>query len=206
MVKFDIEDAWAGLPIPRIHPPVAQESNIQWFPATSQNTGWMKYRQARHGSAEAIPVQNAVDVEKAYGYSASHYYCIKWRVWSYGWRYVYFGQEDDSMEGKLILCREVCGPEAVQIIYWSYSYEGYASHLSTYPWSVSEVAIIQEVGQGKDINPEDETSYTTQYQEVFLKYVENEYCAKHRRLLVTKPKSVPCDSFFYPAMDSRSGH
>ena len=33
--------------------------------------------------------------------------------------------------------------------------------------------------KGMDINPEDETSYTTQYQEAFLKYVENEYCAKH---------------------------
>jgi len=32
---------------------------------------------------------------------------------------------------------------------------------------------------GMDINPEDQTSYTTQYQEAFLKYVENEYCAKH---------------------------
>jgi hypothetical protein len=31
-----------------------------------------------------------------------------------------------------------------------------------------------------DINPEDETSYSTQYQEAFLKYVGNEYCAKHR--------------------------
>jgi len=39
-------------------------------------------------------------------------------------------------------------------------------------------------GQGIDINPEDETSYTTQYQEAFLKYVENEYCAKHQRVPV----------------------
>jgi len=29
--------------------------------------------------------------------------------------------------------------------------------------------------KGMDINPEDETSYTTQYQEAFVKYVENEY-------------------------------
>jgi len=29
------------------------------------------------------------------------------------------------------------------------------------------------------INAEDETSYTTPYQEAFLKYVENEYSAKH---------------------------
>jgi len=29
-----------------------------------------------------------------------------------------------------------------------------------------------------DINPEDETSHTTQYQEAVLKYVEHEYCAR----------------------------
>jgi len=34
-------------------------------------------------------------------------------------------------------------------------------------------------GKVMDINPEDETSYTIQYQEAFLKYIENEYCAKH---------------------------
>jgi len=41
-----------------------------------------------------------------------------------------------------------------------------------------------------DINPEDETSYTTQHQEAFLKYVENEYCAKHRGVPVNKRKTV----------------
>jgi len=41
-----------------------------------------------------------------------------------------------------------------------------------------------------DINPEDEIFYTTQYQEAFLKYMENEYCAKNRRVLVNKPKSL----------------
>jgi len=33
--------------------------------------------------------------------------------------------------------------------------------------------------KGMDINPEDDTSYTTQYQEAFQNYVENEYCAKY---------------------------
>ena len=42
-----------------------------------------------------------------------------------------------------------------------------------------------------DIHPEDETSYTTQYQDAFLKYVENEYCAKHRRVPVNKLETVP---------------
>jgi len=41
-----------------------------------------------------------------------------------------------------------------------------------------------------DINPEDKTSYTTQHQEAFLKYVENEYCTKHRRVSVNKLESV----------------
>jgi len=36
--------------------------------------------------------------------------------------------------------------------------------------------------KGMHINYENETSYTTQYQEVFLKYVENDYHVKHRHL------------------------
>jgi len=39
-----------------------------------------------------------------------------------------------------------------------------------------------------DINPEDETFSTTQYPEGIVKYVGNEYCAKHRRLSVIKPE------------------
>jgi hypothetical protein len=45
--------------------------------------------------------------------------------------------------------------------------------------------------KGTDINPEDETSYPTQYQEAFLNYVENEYCAKHRQVPVNNLKSLP---------------
>jgi len=50
--------------------------------------------------------------------------------------------------------------------------------------------------KGMDINPDDETSYTTQYQEAFLKYVENKYCAKHRRLSVNKPKRLVSNNPF----------
>jgi len=62
-----------------------------------------------------------------------------------------------------------------------------------------------------DINPEDETSNSTQYQEAFLKYVQNEYCAKHRRVPVNTQECLPrsnliasatapgsCQSFFDP--------
>jgi len=59
--------------------------------------------------------------------------------------------------------------------------------------------------KGMDINPEDETSYTTQYQEAFLKYVENEYCAKYRCLPVTKSESMLNNNFVSSTMTSRSG-
>jgi hypothetical protein len=52
--------------------------------------------------------------------------------------------------------------------------------------------------KGMDINPEDETSYTTQYHEAFLKYVENEYCAKHRRVPVNNFERVQ-NSHFVPS-------
>jgi len=56
-----------------------------------------------------------------------------------------------------------------------------------------------------DINPEDETSYTTQYQEALLKYVENEHCAKHRWLSVTKHETPQSNDFIHSATPSQSG-
>jgi len=50
--------------------------------------------------------------------------------------------------------------------------------------------------KGMHINPDDESSYTTQYQKAFLKYVENEYCTIHRRLSVNTPKRVASNNPF----------
>ena len=44
--------------------------------------------------------------------------------------------------------------------------------------------------KGMDINLEDETSYMTQYPEALLKYVENGFCAKHRRVTVNKLETI----------------
>jgi len=58
--------------------------------------------------------------------------------------------------------------------------------------------------KGIDLNPDDEGSYTTQYQEAFPKFVENKYSAKHRRLSVNKPeRDVTNDPF--STMASGSG-
>jgi len=55
-----------------------------------------------------------------------------------------------------------------------------------------------------DIHPEDETFYTTQYQQAFLNYVQNEYCAKHQRVPVNKLKTVPSSNLIPSLMASGS--
>jgi len=54
-----------------------------------------------------------------------------------------------------------------------------------------KLRLFSKWDKGMDINPEDETSYATQYLEAFLTYVENVYCAKHRRVPVNKLETIP---------------
>jgi len=58
--------------------------------------------------------------------------------------------------------------------------------------------------KGMDIHPDDETSYTTQYQEAYLEYVENEYCAIHRRVAVDKLRKVQTSNLVLSATPSGS--
>jgi len=51
--------------------------------------------------------------------------------------------------------------------------------------------LVTKWDQGMDINPENETSYTAQYHEACLKYVENEYCAKNQHVLFKSLETVP---------------
>jgi len=64
---------------------------------------------------------------------------------------------------------------------------------------------FQKWATGMDINPDDETSYTIQYKEAFLYYVENEYCAKHRHVRVNKPDNVPSSNPIHSTSASGSG-
>jgi len=63
-----------------------------------------------------------------------------------------------------------------------------SAHISN---SFCKLRSFQKWDKGIDINPEDETSYTTQFKEAPLKYVENEYCAKHQCVPVNEPGNVP---------------
>jgi len=67
-----------------------------------------------------------------------------------------------------------------------------------------ELRSFRKWDKGMDIYPEDETFYTTQYQEAFLKYVDNEYCAKHCHMPVNKLKTVPSSNLVPSATASES--
>jgi len=71
--------------------------------------------------------------------------------------------------------------------------------------SVWKLRLLRQWDEQMNTNLEDETSYTTQYQESSLKYVENEYCVKHRRLRVTKHENIPNNKFTSYAMATTSG-
>ena len=47
-----------------------------------------------------------------------------------------------------------------------------------------------------DINCEEKTFYATQYQEAVLKYVENTYSAKNKRVPVSTLDHIPSSNFF----------
>ena len=55
------------------------------------------------------------------------------------------------------------------------------------------------------MNSQDEMSYTARYHEAFWKYVENEYCAKHRPMSVPKPENALHRYFFHSAKASGFG-
>jgi len=71
--------------------------------------------------------------------------------------------------------------------------------------SLRKLGSFKKWDKGMDINPEDETSDTTQHQEAFLKYVENEYCANHRRMSITKHEKLQSNDFIHSATPSQSG-
>jgi len=58
--------------------------------------------------------------------------------------------------------------------------------------------------KGTAINPENETSYMTQYQEAFRKYMENVYCARHQCVVVNQHESFPSSNLIHSATASGS--
>jgi len=141
-LEFDVGVGEACRPIKSIHLGVAPKSNIQWTPPALPYTGWMDRCQVHYGGFEAIVILDPMEVKQACGHIASRYHSLQWNVESYGWRYASFSEEEEVMEGRLVLRLEVSATDAVEILCWCYSNDGYASEISSYPQSVPEVAII----------------------------------------------------------------
>jgi len=106
-VEFDTAVAAANILISRIHTRVAHESNIQSTPAALHNTGWMDNHQVCHGRFIAILILDLVDVEKAYGYPASHDHCVQWHVRLYGWCYGAFAEKKTQWMGDFYFAMKV---------------------------------------------------------------------------------------------------
>ena len=157
-----------------------------------------------HGSIEAISILDPLAVEEAYSHIASWYCCVQWHVRSHGWRDAILGQEEDSMEGRLVLCYEVSSTEALQILRRSDSNDRDACDFPHILDPFKKLPSFWKWDNGMDINPEDETSYTPQYQEAFLKYLKNKFCAKHRCVPVNELETVPTSNLVPTATASGS--
>jgi len=68
-----------------------------------------------------------------------------------------------------------------------------------------KLRLFRKWNKGMDINPDDETFYTTQYKEAFLKNVENKYYTRHQHVLVTKPETILNNNLVSSWMAFRSG-
>jgi hypothetical protein len=68
-----------------------------------------------------------------------------------------------------------------------------------------KLRLFRKWDKGRDINPQDETSYTTKYQKAFLKYVENKYYARHSHLPDTMSNNTLNNNLSSFEMASRSG-
>jgi len=57
-----------------------RHANFSKLLATAHNAAWMEHRQVCHGGVKSFPIQDPVDVQTAYGYSASRYHCLQYYV------------------------------------------------------------------------------------------------------------------------------
>ena len=134
--------AHASLPLMGILPQVASEPKICWIVATIHNWGWVDDCQICHGSIEAMSILDPLVVQEAYSHIASCSYSVQWHVRSHGWLDANFGQEEDSMAGRLVLHCEVSSTEAVQKLCRSDSNDSHASDSRVHPGSFQEIAIV----------------------------------------------------------------
>ena len=98
------------------------------------NRVWKDHQQVCDGRLKAFQIQDPMVLENTFGYSASHHHCLQWHVPLYSQCYAIFTWEENSMEGRLILCCKECVTEGVQILCGSYSNNWSVFHFGTHSW------------------------------------------------------------------------
>jgi len=68
-----------------------------------------------------------------------------------------------------------------------------------------KLRVFRKWEKGMYINPDNNITNTTQSQEIFLKHIENECCAKHRRLSINQSEMVTSNNHFPTGMTFGSG-
>jgi len=190
MAELNTGVACPGLPITTIHPQVAPKSQTQWLLATPHKTGWMDHCQVQHRSLQAIVLLDPVDVEVAYSDLASPCHSVQWHVRSMDRIMRASAMKKTQLKQDLFSAVQL----AQQKLTKDYSQVTPMTGMRLISVNILDrfwkLWLFWKWDRGMDIHPEDETFYTTSYQEPFLKYVENEYHAKHRHMLVNTPESV----------------
>ena len=72
-----------------------------------------------------------MNVEEAYSHITSRYHSVQRHVRSHVWHDAGFGQEEDSMEGRLVLRCELSSAEAFQILRLNDTNDGHAPDFRT---------------------------------------------------------------------------
>jgi len=196
--------ARARVPITGIHTRVASKSKIEWIPATFHNSGWVEI------------VKYVLEVLRPFRYwtlwmSKTHTVTLHHVITAYNDMFDHMDgimralakkktQLKEDLFFAVKLARQKLSkyyaevtPMTGMVLISAHILDPFRKLRSFWNWD-----------NGMDSNPEDETSYTTQYQEAFLKYVENEYCAKHRGVPVNKLQTIPSNNLLPSATASGS--
>jgi len=161
--------AWASLPIVRIHLWVAFKSKIQQLLATLHNTGSMHHYPVCHGSFKAIPIFDP-------GIWKRHTVTLHQIITVYNDMFDHMARIKRALAMKMTQCMEDLF--FAMNLAWQRLSKYYAEvtltmhmvrisahilNLSWQSWS------FQKWDKEMVLNPEDETFYTTQYDETYLK-------------------------------------
>jgi len=170
-VEFETGVVWACLMIGRIHLQVASESKIQQLPATPHNTEWMDHHQVYHGSFKA----NLTPwMERAHTGTLDHAITVYNDIFDHMDAIIRaLAKKKRQSKENLYFAMEVAQQMLSRYFAEVSSMTG-LFHISVHILEpFCKLQSFRKWYNAMDIYAVDETSYTTQFLEAFLKYVGN---------------------------------